>query len=44
MFSRAMIDSIITHLRSYNDRTLRKDIGHDLKKVLNLVQTYFHCG
>ena len=44
VFSRAMIDSIITHLRSYNDRTLRKDIGHDLKKVLNLVQTYFHCG
>ena len=44
VFSQAMIDSIITHLRAYNDRTLRKDIGHDLKKVLNLVQTYFHCG
>ena len=44
VFSPAMIDSIISQLRSYNDRTLRKDIGHDLKKVLNLVQTYFHCG
>lgn len=44
VFSRAMIDSIIANLRSFNDRTLRKDIGHDIKKVLNLVQTYFHCG
>ncbi len=44
VFSPAMIDSIIAQLRAYNDRTLRKDIGHDLKKVLNLVKTYFHCG
>ena len=44
VFSPAMIDGIINRLRSYNDRTLRADIGDDKEKMLELVQRYFHCG
>ena len=44
VFSPAMIDGIINKLRSYNDRTLRTDIGDDCDKLLALVRRYFHCG
>ncbi len=44
VFSKAMIDGIITRLRSYNDRTLRQEIGNDAEKVKALVEQYFHCG
>ncbi len=44
VFSPAMIDGIIKSLRSYNDRTLREDIGNDRDKMLELVHRYFHCG
>ncbi|MCQ2379910.1 MAG: glutamine synthetase family protein [Victivallaceae bacterium] len=44
VFSPAMIDGIISGLRSFNDRTLRADIGSDQKKILALVEKFFHCG
>ena len=44
VFSAAMIDSIISQLRSFNDSSLRAEIGHDKDAILRLVRTYFHCG
>ena len=44
VFATAMIDGIIAGLKSFNDRTLRKDIGNDQAKILALVEEYFHCG
>lgn len=44
VFSPAMIDGIIRKLRSYQDRTLREDIGDDQDQMLKLVYRYFHCG
>jgi glutamine synthetase len=44
VFSKAMIDSIIRQLRSFDDRSLRKQVEKDQEKVLQLVNTYFHCG
>ena len=44
VFSPAMIDGIIAGLKSFNDRTLRADIGNDQGKILELVEKYFHCG
>ena len=44
VFSPAMIDGIIKKLRSYQDRTLRADIGDNHEEMLKLVERYFHCG
>ena len=44
VFSPAMIDGIIRKLRSYQDRTLRQDIGDDQEEMIKLVYRYFHCG
>lgn len=44
VFSPAMIDGIIRKLRSYDDKTLREDIGDDKDKMIKLVYRYFHCG
>ena len=44
VFSPAMIDGIIKSLRSFDDRTLRADIGSDNEKMMELVRKYFHCG
>ena len=44
VFSPAMIDGIIKSLRSFDDRSLRADIGSDNEKMLELVRKYFHCG
>jgi glutamine synthetase len=44
VFSPAMIDGLIAGLKSFNDRTLRADIGNDQDKILALVEKYFHCG
>lgn len=44
VFSPAMIDGIISRLRSYNDATLRKDIQDKPKEMLALVSKFFHCG
>ena len=44
VFSPAMIDGIIRKLRSYQDKTLRSDIGENRDEMLKLVERYFHCG
>ena len=44
VFSPAMIDGILKLLRSYDDRTLREDIGNDRAQMLALVEKFFHCG
>ena len=44
VFAPAMLDGIIAGLQAFNDRTLRADINNDQKKVLALVESYFHCG
>ena len=44
VFSPAMIDGIIGQLRSFSDRTLRKDTEQHPEEVKKLVETYFHCG
>ena len=44
VFSPAMIDGIISRLRSYDDRTLRQDIEGNQEEMLRLVRRYFHCG
>ena len=44
VFSPAMIDGIIGQLRSFSDRTLRKDTEQHPEEVKKLVEAYFHCG
>ncbi len=44
IFSPAMIDSIISHLRAFDDRNLRKQVEAYPDEVQKLVNTYFHCG
>ena len=44
VFSPAMIDSIIQHLRAFNDRSLRSEISGNNEEILKLVNRYFHCG
>ena len=44
VFSPAMIDGIIRKLRSYQDRTLRQEIGDNKEEMIKLVYRYFHCG
>ena len=44
IFAPSMIDGILSTLRSFDDRTLRADLGNDTRKILDLVMTHFHCG
>ena len=44
VFSPSMIDGIIKKLRSYQDRTLRQEIGDNQDAMIKLVYRYFHCG
>ena len=44
IFAPALIDGILKGLRSFNDRTLRADIGNDPQKTLELVESFIHCG
>ena len=44
VFSPAMIDGIISKLRSYGDRTLRAELDGKPDEMLALVKRYFHCG
>ncbi|MBR7107574.1 MAG: glutamine synthetase [Lentisphaeria bacterium] len=44
VFAPAMLDGIIAGLKSFDDRTLRQDIGGDQDEILALVKKYFHCG
>jgi glutamine synthetase len=44
VFSPAMIDGIIKHLRNFDDRTLRNDVSGSPEAQQRLVAKYFHCG
>lgn len=44
VFSPMMIDGIVRQLRSYGDRTLRRDIENNDEEIQKLVNRYFHCG
>ena len=44
VFVPQLIDGILKDLRSYNDRNLRAEIGNNPDKILELVQTFIHCG
>lgn len=44
VFSPAMIDGIISKLRSYNDRNVRQEIGDNQEDMMKLVSRFFHCG
>lgn len=44
IFDPRLIDGILKDLRSFNDRTLRKDIGNNSEKILELVETFVNCG
>lgn len=44
VFSPAMIDGIITKLRSYGDASLRAEIDGNQEEMMKLVKRYFHCG
>lgn len=44
VFSPAMIDGIISKLRSYQDATLRSDVQDKPEEMQALVNQYFHCG
>ena len=44
VFSPTMIDGIIAQLKSYHDRTMRKNIENNYEEIEKLVDKYFHCG
>ena len=44
VFSPAMIDGIITKLRSFNDGNLRQELDGKPEEMLALVRRHFHCG
>jgi glutamine synthetase len=44
VFSPAAIDGILAELRSFGDRTLRRDIADRPEAVAELVRAHFHCG
>jgi glutamine synthetase len=44
IFAPQLIDGILKGLRSFDDRTLRADIGKDSEKTLALVERFIHCG
>lgn len=44
VFDARLIDGILGELRSFNDRTLRTEMGNDSQKMLELVETFINCG
>jgi glutamine synthetase len=44
IFSAGMIDWIISYLKAFDDKNLRRDIGKNEEEILKLVQQYFNCG
>lgn len=44
VFSRDLIDGIIKKLSSYNDLNIRNEIKDNPKKMIELVEKYYHCG
>lgn len=44
VFSKKLIDGQIKLLKDYNDQNLRKELNNDPKKIMALVEKFFHCG
>lgn len=44
VFSPRMIDGIISKLRSFDDKNLRREVADDREAMLSLVRKYWHCG
>lgn len=44
VFPQPVIDGVARKLKAYNDKNLRLEIESDQDKVIELVNTYFHCG
>ncbi|MCQ2286891.1 MAG: glutamine synthetase family protein [Bacteroidales bacterium] len=44
VFSAEMIDDIVKHLKSFDDKNIRKQIEKNPDKMLEIVDTFFHCG
>ena len=44
VFSEGMLEWISSYLKSFNDKTLRQDIGNNETEILKLVDRFFHCG
>jgi glutamine synthetase len=44
IFSEGMINWIISYLKSFEDKNLRRDIGNNKEEIMKLVEQYFHAG
>jgi len=44
VFSPRLIDGIVSRLRSFNDASLRQELGGDRDKIMEMVRRYFYCG
>ncbi|MDP2235050.1 MAG: glutamine synthetase family protein [Bacteroidales bacterium] len=44
IFPESILNFIVAHLKKFDDRNLRAELGNDEKKILDLVSQYFHCG
>ena len=44
VFPADMIDDVIKRLKSYQDQNIRAEIKEKPKKMMKLVNEYFHCG
>lgn len=44
VFSPGLIDGILTKLRKYADKDLRKKTAGDPKQMMKVVKKYWHCG
>lgn len=44
IFDKSLIDGLINTLKSFDDATLRQDIGHKPEEIKKLVKKYFYCG
>jgi len=44
VFPERILDFIIAFLKRYDDKDLRKQIGNNEQRILELVTKFFHCG
>ena len=44
VFDRSMIDDIIKQLKSFKDKSIRKEIAKDPELMAKMVKEYFYCG
>ncbi len=44
VFDKRTLEGTITKLKAYRDENLRKEIGNDEEKIVQLVDRFIHCG